>query len=285
MIKENYIKRKLFVNWITLLQDTICYEFEKLEKDFGKKTKKVAKKFAKRNWKKSIFKKEGGGISKSLNNGILFDKVGVNISEVSGKFDKNLKMQVMGAKKNPNYWAAGISVVAHMKNPKIPAIHFNVRYINTTKNWFGGGIDLTPSIIDKKESKKFHKTLKNMCDKHNKKYYNKYKNWCDSYFFLKHRNEPRGIGGIFFDYKKENWDKDFFFVMDVGICFINLFNKIVREKMFKKWNNNQKNLQLIKRGKYVEFNLLYDRGTKFGISTGGNIESIFMSLPPMVKWN
>ena len=171
-----------------------------------------------------------------------------------------------------------------MKNPMIPAMHFNTRYICTTQDWFGGGMDVTPSIKDDKEKKEFHKTLKKMCDQHNKKYYTKYKKWCDEYFYLPHRKEPRGIGGIFFDYKKNNFEKDFKFVRDVGITFQFIFEKIIRKKMKKKWTKKHKELQFIKRGRYTEFNLLYDRGTKFGLQTGGNVEGILMSLPPLVKW-
>ena len=196
------------------------------------------------------------------------------------QFQKN----ILGAKKNPSFWASGISVVMHMKNPMIPAMHFNTRYICTTQDWFGGGMDVTPSIKDDKEKKEFHKTLKKMCDQHNKKYYTKYKKWCDEYFYLPHRKEPRGIGGIFFDYKKDNFEKDFKFVRDVGITFQFIFEKIIRKKMKKKWTKKHKELQFIKRGRYTEFNLLYDRGTKFGLQTGGNVEGILMSLPPLAKW-
>ena len=171
-----------------------------------------------------------------------------------------------------------------MKNPHIPAMHFNTRYICTTQNWFGGGMDVTPSSKDITEKKKFHKTLKSMCDRHNKDYYKKYKKWCDEYFYLPHRNEARGIGGIFFDYKKEDFEKDFKFVRDVGVTFQMIFNDIIKRKIKKKWTLKDKEMQYIKRGRYTEFNLLYDRGTKFGLQTGGNVEGILMSLPPIAKW-
>ena len=171
-----------------------------------------------------------------------------------------------------------------MKNPMIPAMHFNTRYICTTQDWFGGGMDVTPSIKDDKEKKEFHKTLKKMCDQHNKKYYTKYKKWCDEYFYLPHRKEPRGIGGIFFDYKKDNWEKDFSFVREVGISFKNISNEIIEKKNKLKWTIKDKEIQYKKRGRYVEFNLLHDRGTKFGLQTGGNVEAILMSLPPIAKW-
>ena len=284
MIKNIYTKKKLASSWFSLLQQTICYDFEKIEIDFGKKIGKKPKYFEKKNWKKSERKNEGGGTSTIIRNGLVFDSVGVNFSEVSGKFNKKFKDQVLGAKKNPSYWASGISVVAHMKNPKIPAMHFNTRFIVTSQNWFGGGMDSTPAIKDNNETKLFHNKIKNMCNKHDKNYYKKYKKWCDNYFYLPHRKETRGIGGIFFDYKKNNWKKDFDFIKDVGFCFLDCAKTIIRKKMYTKWTIKQKNIQLIKRGRYVEFNLLYDRGTKFGLNTGGNVNAILMSLPPEAKW-
>jgi coproporphyrinogen III oxidase len=284
MIRDIYLKKKLTSGWFSLLQKIICYEFEKIEIDFAKKNKKIPLKFKNNNWKKSKIKNEGGGNFSIIKNGHVFDSVGVNFSEVSGKFKKKIRSQVLGAIKNPNYWATGISVVAHMKNPKIPSMHFNTRFIVTSKSWFGGGMDSTPSFKDLKEKKLFHKKIKLMCDKHDKSYYPKYKKWCDNYFYLPHRKETRGIGGIFFDYKMDNWDKNFSFVKDAGLCFIDCTKTIINKKVNTKWNQRQKENQLIKRGRYVEFNLLYDRGTKFGLSTGGNIEAILMSLPPEVKW-
>jgi len=284
MNKNDYLKKKLASNWFSLLQQAICYEFEKIEIDYGKKKKQKPKYFKKNNWNKSKKRNEGGGTYAMIKNGLVFDSVGVNFSEVAGKFHKKFKSQILGAEKKPNYWASGISVVAHMKNPKIPAIHFNTRFIVTSKKWFGGGIDATQAIKDNKEKKVFHEKINKMCNKHNKKYYPKYKKWCDKYFYLPHRKETRGIGGIFFDYKKDDWRKDFSFVKDVGLCFLDCAKTIIRKKMYKKWNKKQKIDQLIKRGRYVEFNLLYDRGTKFGLNTGGNTEAILMSLPPEAKW-
>ena len=284
MIEDIYSKKKLASSWFSLLQQTICYEFEKIEIDFGKKTKQKPKYFEKKNWKKSREKNEGGGIYAIIRNGLVFDSVGINFSEVSGKFHKKFRSQVLGATKNPNYWASGISIVAHMKNPKIPTMHFNTRFIVTSKNWFGGGIDATPCINDNNETKQFHNKIKVMCNKHNKNYYPKYKKWCDNYFYLPHRKETRGIGGIFFDYKRDNWKKDLNFIKDVGLCFLDYTKTIIRKKIYKKWTKKQKNDQLIKRGRYVEFNLLYDRGTKFGLNTDGRVEAILMSLPPTAKW-
>ncbi len=285
MIKNIFIKKKLTSNWFSLLQQTICYEFEKIESDFGKRNRKSPKIFDIKKWKKkSKSQNEGGGTCAIIKNGLVFDSVGVNYSEVSGKFKKKFRSQVLGAEKNPNYWASGISVVAHMKNPKIPALHFNTRFIVTSKNWFGGGMDATPCIEDIKQKKYFHKKIQTTCNNHNKNYYKKYKKWCDEYFYLPHRKETRGMGGIFFDYKKDNWKKDFNFVKDVGLCFLDSSTTIIRDKMYIKWKKKEKENQLFKRGRYIEFNLLYDRGTKFGLNTGGNTDAILMSLPPEAKW-
>jgi coproporphyrinogen III oxidase len=270
------IKKDLTSNWFKLLQDAFCNDISKLE---NHKTK-----FESTTWKRSPDKDEGGGEYRILRDGKVFDKVGVNYSKVYGKFPKKFQKNIRGASKDPRFWASGISVVMHMKNPLIPAMHFNTRFISTTQQWFGGGMDVTPSKKDDLEKKDFHKDLMKMCNRHNKNYYKKYKKWCDEYFYLPHRKEPRGIGGIFFDYKNDNFEKDFKFVRDVGVTFQMLFNKIIRKKLNRKWTLNDKELQYIKRGRYAEFNLLYDRGTKFGLQTGGNVEGILMSLPPLAKW-
>ena len=270
------IKKDLTSNWFKLLQDAFCNDISVLENN------KVE--FVSTNWKRNKNRDEGGGEYRILKDGKIFDKVGVNFSKVYGKFPKKFKKNILGAHKNPKFWASGISVVMHMKNPLIPAMHFNTRYISTTQQWFGGGMDLTPTKKDDLEKKYFHKTLKDMCNQHNKNYYKKYKKWCDEYFYLPHRKEARGIGGIFFDYKKDNFEKDFRFTRDVGVTFQILFNKIIRQKIKKKWSIKDKENQYIKRGRYTEFNLLYDRGTKFGLQTGGNVEGILMSLPPLAKW-
>ena len=271
------IKKDLTSNWFKILQESFCNDISILE---GNKIK-----FKSTFWKRAKNKDEGGGEYKILKDGKVFDKVGVNFSKVYGEFPKKFQKNILGAHKDPRFWASGISVVMHMKNPLIPAMHFNTRYISTTQEWFGGGIDVTPSKKDDLEKKNFHQTLNNMCNRHNKKYYKKYKKWCDDYFYLPHRKEARGIGGIFFDYKKDNFEKDFRFVRDVGITFQLLFNNIIRKKVKKNWTIKDKENQYIKRGRYAEFNLLYDRGTKFGLQTGGNVEGILMSLPPIAKWN
>ncbi|MDC3034136.1 oxygen-dependent coproporphyrinogen oxidase [Candidatus Pelagibacter sp.] len=270
------IKKDLTSNWFKLLQNSICDDIVKLERNKFK--------FKSTSWKRNTKKDEGGGEYRILSNGKIFEKVGVNYSKVYGKFPKKFQKNILGAEKDPSFWASGISIVMHMQNPHIPAMHFNTRFICTKKNWFGGGMDVTPAIKDMSEKNNFHKKLKLMCDQHNKKYYAKYKKWCDEYFYLPHRDEARGIGGIFFDYKKDNFEKDFKFVRDVGVTFQMLFNNIIRKKISKKWTLKEKEKQYIKRGRYAEFNLLYDRGTKFGLQTGGNVEGILMSLPPIAKW-
>ena len=273
MTKSDY-KKKIVDNWFSFLQTQICKEFESLEG--GKK------KFTKRNWYKKN-KNEGGGTSNLLLNGNIFEKVGVNKSTVKGKFEKKFRSKIFGAKKDGRYWASGVSVVAHMKNPKIPAIHFNTRFITTSKEWFGGGMDVTPSYLDNKEKQLVHDSLKDLCKRNNKNY-KKYKLWCDKYFYLPHRNEARGIGGIFFDHEKGDWVNNFKFVRELGFTFIQISKEIIKKKSKIKWTKKDKEKQLLKRGRYVEFNLLYDRGTKFGLNTGGNIDSILMSLPPQANW-
>ncbi len=270
------IKKKLVKNWFISLQEIICSEIIKIEKKNAK--------FKTKEWKRNDSKDEGGGKSRVLENGDIFDKVGVNFSEVYGKFSKEFKNKIPGTEKVNKFWASGISIVMHMKNPHVPAIHFNTRYIYTDHGWFGGGIDVTPCFNDRNVKKILFKELKKVCDRQNKNTFKKYKKWCDEYFYLPHRKEARGIGGIFFDYKKDNWKKDFSFVRELGFSFIKIFNKIISARKNKKWNKSQKNIQFLKRGRYVEFNLLYDRGTKFGLQTGGNVEAILMSLPPTAKW-
>jgi len=264
------IKKKIAKEWFIKLQNEICSNIEQLEKDFGSKAK-----FKKNKWKHGEFR---------IIKGDVIEKGGVAFSNVVGKFSKEFAKKIPGAKKKNSFWTSGVSVVLHTKNPKIPAMHFNTRFICTTKSWFGGGIDVTPCLKDNKENKKFHYELKKMCDSHNKKYYKKYKDLCDKYFYLPHRKEMRGIGGIFYDYKMDDWKKDFLFTQDVGKFFSLMVKKIIKEKMFRKWTKKEKDIQLIKRGRYVEFNLLYDRGTNFGLNSGGNPDAILMSMPPTAKW-
>ena len=273
MITSDF-RKKMADSWFSYLQSQICKEFEYLEKNRIKFTKRI--------WSKNN-KNDGGGTSYLLSKGKIFDKVGVNKSTVSGIFPKPFRSKILGAGRKGKYWASGISVVAHMKNPKMPAIHFNTRFIVTTKEWFGGGMDATPSFLDLEEKKIIHHELKKVCAQ-NKKNFSKYKKWCDDYFYLPHRKEARGIGGIFFDYETKDWIKNFKFVRELGLSFIDISNKIIKRKKKTKYTKEDKEKQLLKRGRYVEFNLLYDRGTKFGLNSGGNIESILMSLPPEAKW-
>lgn len=228
----------------------------------------------------------GGGGLMSILKGEIFEKVGVNISTVYGEFNEEFRNSMPGTEEDPSFWASGISVVAHMKNPKIAAAHFNTRYITTKgKQWFGGGCDLTPAIPEEKETENFHEGLKRTCDPHNKEYYEQFKKQCDEYFYLKHRKEPRGIGGVFFDYISNNFEKDLFFIRDIGQYFINFIIDNVNRKKDLDYTEDDLKALSQKRSRYVEFNLLYDRGTLFGLKTGGNIDAILMSMPPEAKWS
>ena len=257
-------------DWFEKLRDDLIETIESIDEN----------KFEITNWN---HKGEGGGQMSKIK-GKIIEKGGVNISTVSGTFNETMRESVPGAKENPNYNATGISVVLHPVSPKIPSVHFNTRFIMTSHEWFGGGMDVTPCLIFDSEEK-YHKGLENLCDKYDKEYYPKFKKWCDEYFYLKHRNEPRGIGGIFFDYlHTDDWGKDFEFVQDVGIYFQNFVKDTLNTLKNEKWSDEEKKKQLIKRSRYAEFNLLYDRGTKFGLETGGNIDAILMSMPPIAIW-
>jgi coproporphyrinogen III oxidase len=218
--------------------------------------------------------------------GNVFEKVGVNISTVFGEFSPEFRKQIPGTENNPNFWASGISLVAHMRSPLTPAVHMNTRFICTEKTWFGGGGDLNPMIEVEADTNDFHGSFKKACDKHNPEYYEKFKKNCDEYFYIKHRNQARGVGGVFYDYLNSgNFENDFSFTQDIGLAFLDIFPKLVRRNMLKNWTEEQREIQLKKRGYYAEFNLIYDRGTKFGLMTNGNTEAILMSLPPVAKWD
>ena len=267
--------------WFELLRDQICSSFEKLEQNYeGPKQSMPPGKFRRKKW----HREGGGGGEMSIMEGRLFEKVGVNISTVMGELSPEFSKQIPGAENNPKFWASGISLVAHMWSPHIPAVHMNTRHIATTRSWFGGGADLTPMIINTEDKELFHTAFRSACNKHDDTYYARFKEWCDDYFYLKHRNEPRGVGGIFYDQLANNFEADFNFTKEVGSTFASIYPTIVKRHMNKTWTKKERHSQLIKRGRYVEFNLLYDRGTLFGLQTGGNVEAILMSLPPAVAW-
>jgi len=283
-------KKELCANWFKELRNLICAEFEKIEQEFAiKNSIKDSVKFQRKNWQRTDKSKDGGYGEMSLMKGNVFEKVGVNFSQVYGEFSEEFRKEIPGAIENPQFFATGISLVAHMTSPLVPAVHMNTRFIVTQKNWFGGGSDLNPMYEDQKDSADFHNAFKEACDASDSSYYPKFKKWCDEYFFIKHRGVARGVGGIFYDYinngdDQENFMKDFNFTRNVGLAFLKIYPQIVRRHMFEKFNDEQRHHQLKKRGLYAEFNLVYDRGTRFGLMTGGNAEAILMSLPPIAIW-
>lgn len=270
-------KKEIASSWFYSLRNKICAEFEAIERQANSQAS-----FIRKPWERP----GGGGGTMSIMNGEVFEKVGVNISTVWGEFSQSFASQIPGTEEDNKFYATGISLVAHMKSPMVPSVHMNTRFIVTKKSWFGGGSDLTPTISFAEDNNHFHNTLKSACDKFDPSYYSRFKEECDKYFYLPHRQEARGIGGIFYDYLNTNsWDKDFGFTQEVGIAFINAFIPLVKNRMFMPWGQEEKEKQLIKRGRYVEFNLLHDRGTKFGLMTNGNTDAILMSMPPEAKWS
>lgn len=274
--------------WFEELRDRICNAFEAIEDEArGQLSDRPAGRFERKAWKRAPEdgKDTGGGLISAMKGGRVFEKVGIMTSTLAGTFTPEFAKTIPGAEENPHFWSSGISLIAHMQSPHVPAVHMNTRHIVTTKAWFGGGADLTPMYPNEQDRADFHAALKQACDDFGPESYAKYSKWCDEYFYLPHRGEPRGAGGIFYDrHDSGDWEADFAFTKGVGLAFLEVYPQIVRRGMDRPWTPAEREHQLVRRGRYVEFNLLYDRGTTFGLKTGGNVEAILMSMPPEVRW-
>ena len=271
--------------WFESLRDRICAEFEAIEREAGSD---AAFDYLAWDREEEGNPNPGGGV-RGVMKGRVFEKVGVNVSTVGGRFAPEFARTIHGAEENRGFTATGISLVAHMANPHVPAVHMNTRFLTTGKAWFGGGADLNPPIPYEEDTEQFHAAFRAACMAHNPTYYDRFKKWADDYFFIPHRGVARGVGGIFYDHMEcaedAEWERNFAFTKDVGEAFLDVFPKIVRKRMGMEWTPEDKEQQLTWRGRYAEFNLVYDRGTLFGLKTGGNIDAILMSLPPEVKWS
>jgi len=272
-------------NWFLELRNLFRDDFYTLEKNYCKTNSLALKSFNKNIWKKDKFNPSSGGGTSLILKGELFEKVGINISTVNGTFPDDYKSSIKGAQNDPRFYATGISIVAHMKSPFVPAAHFNSRFIITKDAWFGGGFDITPTYMQGIIRSQFHKSVENFCNKYDKNYYKNFSKLCKNYFHLKHRNEERGIGGIFFDHLENSWNKNFIFIKGTGMFFLQNYVSLIKKFSSKRWNVSQRKKLLKKRGRYVEFNLLYDKGTMFGLKTGGNVDAILMSMPPIAEWD